>query len=200
MDTSSSPPEYQANFEIPVDLFVSKKHHGLTTAGGGLSFTDASGNFVFRVDDSRSDKSTLPRHKRTLLNASGTPLITIYRNQNGSWQGFRGHNSEEKDLIFRVERTLNTFRRTEFEVFLVGENWEDSKSDFKMKGCPFQRSCTIYKGNSIVAQTSLMYKLGIQKMFVPRCRFRLTIFPGFVDHALVMALIVIFFDGRKFWI
>lgn len=44
-------------------------------------------------------------------------------------------------------------------------------------------------------QTSLMYKLG--KAFVGRCKFRLTIFPGSGDHAVVMALIVIFFDGRR---
>ncbi|RVW56886.1 Protein LURP-one-related 7 [Vitis vinifera] len=147
----------------------------------------------------------------------------------GSWQCFRGDGSGE-DLIFRVERTLNTLTRTEFNIFLGGANCEDS-TDFKMKGCPFQRSCTIYKGNSIVAQervaklweswvsqvhmahhhsvsidsdqfhglvelrTSLMYKLG--KAFVGRCKFRLTIFPGSGDHAVVMALIVIFFDGRR---
>ncbi|KAA8543686.1 hypothetical protein F0562_021568 [Nyssa sinensis] len=196
MDTSASPPHYQANPQIAigiaVDLFISKK-------GGGLMFADASGNLVFRVDP-QSNKSTLPHRRRVLFDSLGTPVITMDRNTKGSWQGFRGTDSEEKDLVFRVERTLNTLSTSEFEGFLVGENWEDSKSDFKMKGCPFQRSCTIWKGNSILAQTSLMYKLGIQKIFVPRCRFRVTIFPGFVDHALIVALIVIFFDGRKLWI
>ncbi|GMP48975.1 hypothetical protein CsSME_00016133 [Camellia sinensis var. sinensis] len=95
---------------------------------------------------------------------------------------------------------MNSLSGTEFEVSIVGENWEESKSDFKMKGSLFYRSCTIYKGNSIVAQTSLMYKLGIQGVFMWRNRFRLTIFPGFVDHALIVALIGIFFDGRKLWI
>ncbi|KAK3024365.1 hypothetical protein RJ639_043269, partial [Escallonia herrerae] len=120
--------------------------------------------------------------------------------RNGPWQGFKGDNSGGKDLIFRVERTLNTFTSTEFEVFLVNEKIEDSKYDFKIKGCPLQRSCTIYRGNSIVAQTSLMYKIGLRKPFVPRSRFRLTIFPEFVDHSLIVAFIVIYFDGRKLWI
>ncbi|KAF5953465.1 hypothetical protein HYC85_006321 [Camellia sinensis] len=197
MDISA--PEFQANSHIPIDLLVSKAHCGLTCGGGGdgLRFTDSSGNLVFKVELLQSDKST---HKRVLLDASANPLIFIYRNNNGSWQAFKGDNREEKDLICRVERTMNSLSGTEFEVSIVGENGEESKSDFKMKGSLFYRSCTIYKGNSIVAQTSLMYKLGIQGVFMWRNRFRLTIFPGFVDHALIVALIGIFFDGRKLWI
>lgn len=49
-------------------------------------------------------------------------------------------------------------------------------------------------------QTSLMYKLGMGKVFVPRNRFRLTIFPGFADRSLVACLIAVYFDGRKLWI
>lgn len=103
-------------------------------------------------------------------------------------------------MIFKVERTVDEFTRTEFEISLCGENDEDSKTVLKMKGSPFKRSCTIYKGDSIVAETSLMHKLGIKKMFVPRSRFRVTIFPGCSDHSLALALLVIFFDGRKLWI
>lgn len=55
-------------------------------------------------------------------------------------------------LIFRAERTLNTFNKTEFEIFLVHEDFEVSKPDFKIKGCAFYRACTIYRDNSIVAQ------------------------------------------------
>ena len=80
--------------------------------------------------------------------------------QDGSWQCFRGDGSGE-DLIFRVERTLNTLTRTEFNIFLGGANCEDS-TDFKMKGCPFQRSCTIYKGNSIVAQVLMLTTLQLR--------------------------------------
>ncbi|KAK3022947.1 hypothetical protein RJ639_046765 [Escallonia herrerae] len=199
MDNTAAP-EYPSNWQIPVDLFVSKKHKGLRLAGN-LRFTDASGNLVFSVDR-RSHQPAAPlfRHSRLLIDASGNSPISIRRNHNGPWQGFKGDNSGGKDLIFRVERTLNTFARTEFEVFLVNEKIEDSKYDFKIKGCPLQRSCTVYRGNSIVAQTSLMYKIGLRKPFVPRSRFRLTIFPEFVDHTLIVAFIVIYFDGRKLWI
>ncbi|KAK4606815.1 hypothetical protein RGQ29_000879 [Quercus rubra] len=169
---------------IPVDLFVSKKHPGLT--GGDLGFADASGNVIFRVN-----RQSSPKNKRLFLNSTGNPLISIYRYRNGSWQGFTGED-DQKQCIFRVQRTVNKLTRTELEVFLVGENGEDSASKLKVKGCPFQKSCTIYRGNDIVAQTSLMYKL--RQLYAKRNKFRLTIFPGFDDHALVAALVVIFLD------
>lgn len=71
--------------------------------------------------------------------------------QKETWQGFKGDVSEE-DLLFKVQRTLNKIRRTEFKVFLAGESLDDSNASLEMKGWPFQRSCTIYKGNTIVAQ------------------------------------------------
>lgn len=36
--------------------------------------------------------------------------------------------------------------------------------------------------------------------YVPRNKFRLTIFPGLVNQALIVALIVIYYDGRKIWL
>jgi len=169
---------YPANVLIPVDLFVSKKHPGLTR--GDLGFADASGNIVFKVDRKSSKSSA---HKRVLLlDYQGNPLISMHRHHNGSWEGFKG-DEHQKDLIFRVQWK----GKAELEVFLG-----DSASELRLKGSTFQKSCTIYKGNEILAQTSLMYKL--RQLFVGRDKFRLTIFPGFADHALVAALIVIFFD------
>ncbi|KAL2488569.1 Protein LURP-one-related 7 [Forsythia ovata] len=197
--TASDQHQFQADFQIPFDYFVSKKHKAIGTSDF-LGFTDSFGNLIYRVQH-QSQKSKDHPHCITLfLDASGDTLFTIHRVNKGSWQGFRGNDSREKDLIFKVDRTLNEFTRTEFEILFVDENNEDSKTEFKMKGCPFKRSCTIYKGDSIVAETSLMLKLGIKKIFVSRSRFRVTIFPGCTDHSLVLALIVIYFDGRKLWI
>ncbi|XP_043703702.1 protein LURP-one-related 7 [Telopea speciosissima] len=175
---------------LPIDLFVQKRHQDLKR--GELTFTDSSGNLVFRVDGNCS-KST-PRPRRLLLDDSGNPIFSIFP-CDGRWQGFKGESEECKDLVFRVQRTYFSLLTTELEVFLLDENWGGSTSDFKIRGCPFQRSSTIYKGNSIIAETSLLYKL--RKVIVGRRRFKLTIFPGFVDHALIAALVVIYFDGRK---
>lgn len=58
--------------------------------------------------------------------------------------------------MFKVQRILNKFTRTELEVFLVAENQCEDQGelscDFKVTGCHFQRSCTIYQADSIVAQ------------------------------------------------
>ncbi|KAK7858620.1 protein lurp-one-related 7 [Quercus suber] len=139
-----------ASSPIPVDLFVSKKHPGLI--GGDLGFANASGNVTFRVN-----RQSSPKNKRLFLGSTGNPLISIYRYRNGSWQGFTGED-DQKQCIFRVQRTVNKLTRTELEVFLVGENGEDSASTLKVKGCPFQKSCTIYRGNDVVAQVQIIDK------------------------------------------
>ncbi|PQQ19148.1 protein LURP-one-related 7 [Prunus yedoensis var. nudiflora] len=152
--TETSVPVPCTNSQIPVDLFVSKKHPGLPR--GELGFVDSSGNTVYKVTRQSLTSSS---NKRVLLDAAGNPLFALCRNDKGCWQGYKG---------------------------------ADSTCDFKVKGFPYQRSCTIYVGNDIVAQTSLMYKL--HQLFPKRGKFRLTIFPGSVHHALLAALIVIFLD------
>lgn len=44
-------------------------------------------------------------------------------------------------------------------------------------------------------QTSLMYKL--RQIYVGRSKFRLTIFPGSIDHSLVVAMVAVFLRGRN---
>ncbi|CAN6467185.1 unnamed protein product [Victoria cruziana] len=61
-----------------------------------------------------------------------------------------------------------------------------------VKGSPFARSCTIYRGNSILAQSSALYQLG--KNVLWRHKFRLTFYCN-IDHAVVVALVAIFFNG-----
>ncbi|XVF46151.1 hypothetical protein PTKIN_Ptkin03bG0003800 [Pterospermum kingtungense] len=191
---SNSAPIHPANLPIPVDLFVSKKHPGLPR--GVIGFADSSGNIVFRVNRQSSKSSSSDDDKMVLLDSAGNPLFSIYRHHDGSWHGFKGNDDGDKDLIFKVQRTLNKFTSTELEVFLVAETQGESTCNFKVKGCHFQRSCTIYKGDSIVAQTSLMHKL--RKIYVRRNKFRLTMFPGSIDPALVVAFVTIFLvNGPK---
>ncbi|KAF9597730.1 hypothetical protein IFM89_021217 [Coptis chinensis] len=209
------------NSEIPVDVFISRKRLGLSTRGD-LLFTDASGNIVFRVDDHYHHQSSKSRKQvvHHLLDAQGNTLINISRNDcidpslaaattaaaSGSiqtlchssstvgWQGCRGDSRECKDLIFKVKKsTLQSFLRKDLEVLLFGEYCGEPCPGLKIRGSTFHRSCTIYQGNSIIAQTSLLYKL--HTVTIRRRRFRLTIFPGLFDHALLVALIVIFFNG-----
>ncbi|XP_048324439.1 pentatricopeptide repeat-containing protein ELI1, chloroplastic isoform X2 [Ziziphus jujuba] len=133
-------PVLPGSIAIPVDLFVSLK--------------DANSGLGYKVY-SRSSSHSLS-HDRTTLDAAGNPLISMSRDDKGCWKGFKGNGEE---LIFRVQRTKNTLTTTELEVFLAGSNLEDNTSDFKVKGCPFMRSCTVYRGNDIVAQTNPENKL-----------------------------------------
>ncbi|KDP45763.1 hypothetical protein JCGZ_17370 [Jatropha curcas] len=182
---ATSAPIYPSPAPIPIDLFVSKKHEGLSR--GEIGFADPLGNLVFRVTKNSSS------HNWVVFDRLGVLLLSIYRQHNGCWHVFKGGNVVEKEMIFRVERTLNKFFKPELEACLVKENSGESTSNFKVKGFPFQRSCVIYGGNTIVAETSLMHNL--HQIFVGRSIFRLTIFPGSIDHALVVALVVIFLYG-----
>ncbi|XP_068644384.1 protein LURP-one-related 7-like isoform X2 [Aristolochia californica] len=174
--------DFPTTSQIPVDLIIWKNPLKLTWAG--LTVKDANGNLVFKVQ--RRSSGCKRRGKRLLVDANNNPVISIHRN------AFRGDSEELKDLIFKVKATLHSRLRSELEVFLVGENGKDIIANFEVKGSPLQRSCTIYKGNSIVAQTSAMYKL--QKVIVERYRFRLTIYPG-IDQNFVVGMIAIFFCG-----
>lgn len=67
----------QANVEIPVDYFVSKKKGKNGSGGiGNLQFLDASSNLVFGVN-----KVSTPYNRRLLIDASGNLLISLHRNQ-----------------------------------------------------------------------------------------------------------------------
>ncbi|GER28110.1 hypothetical protein STAS_03877, partial [Striga asiatica] len=71
-----------------------------------------------------------------------------------SWQAFKG-NCKDKDLIFRVNKTVDKYTRTEFKILIAGEYNNDSKTELHMKGSPFKRACTIYKDDSIVAELNV---------------------------------------------
>ncbi|KAI3936417.1 hypothetical protein MKW98_000691 [Papaver atlanticum] len=137
---------------IPVDIFVSKNRSSLN-----LKFNDACGNLVFRVDDNHHQQTN---QDRVLLDADENPLIFIDRNTRGGWEGF----GSEGKSIFKVEKKfVSKFNG-------VAVTAKDAEDVIKVKGSPFHRSCTIYRGNSIMAQALI------------------------VDQALIVALIVIFFE------
>ncbi|KAJ0261867.1 Protein LURP-one-related 7 [Hirschfeldia incana] len=167
---------------IPIDLFASRKLPGLLSPGD-LGFADSSDNLLFIL---RKSSSSL----RFLLDPSGVPLFSISRLHNGVWEIHKGDVGKRKELVLTVKRTSNRFSKTELDVSFAGE----SEQHLVIKGCPFQKSCTIYSQDSIVAQTSLMYKL--RQIYVGRSKFRLTIFPGSIDRSLVVAMVAVFLRGR----
>ncbi|XP_010510386.1 PREDICTED: protein LURP-one-related 7-like [Camelina sativa] len=180
LETPNYHPDLEDLRRIPVDLFASKKLPGLSS--GDLGFADSSENLVFIL---RKSSSSL----KSLLDSSGIALFSISRLHNGMWELHKGDVQKRKDLVLSMKRTSKRFSKTELEVSFAGE----SSEHLVIKGCPFQKSCTIYNQDSIVAQTSLMYKL--RQIYVGRSKFRLTIFPGTIDHSLVVAMVAMFLQG-----
>ncbi|KAI4340389.1 hypothetical protein MLD38_025230 [Melastoma candidum] len=171
---------------IPVDFFISRKFAGLSR--GELGLANSSGNIVYKVK-AHPELRTI----KLVLDVAGRPVCSILQCQGGFWQVFWLHGDDEKDLICDVKITRSSFTRRELEVVMNPGN--SDLLPLKIKGFPFQKSCTIYGSDSVIAQTSFMYKL--KQIYVRRNKYRLTIFPGFSDHVLLIALVVIFFYGKK---
>ncbi|WOK93681.1 hypothetical protein Cni_G02381 [Canna indica] len=177
---------YPVAGQIPVDFKLRK-----SLTGNGLTVHDSQGRLAFRIGAPplNGSSSSSSRHIKTLFDAAGNPLITVVHH-NDEWQGFKGNSQESKDLIFIVKKILYTPFETELHVFLPSANLCCQILSFRLKGNPFRRACTIIQGNSIVAQTSLMYKL--RKIIYSRHKFRLTVYPG-NDCVLVLAMLMTFF-------
>jgi hypothetical protein len=69
------------------------------------------------------------------------------------WQAFRGISLEHKDVIFSAKVVSASSKRKEVHVLVPPRSsFEDPKPSYMLVGNPFQRACTVIKGNSIVAQ------------------------------------------------
>ncbi|XP_020578776.1 protein LURP-one-related 7 [Phalaenopsis equestris] len=179
---------FPATWEIPTDYTIRKCRVGLK--GCDFKVYDAYGNLLHLIQ-CRSFSSS-PRRVVTLLDADATTLITAVHLDDG-WQGFKGYSWEPNDLLFTVHKLAYSTFKTELEVLVSSDNFRDEKQKFILKGSPFQRSCTIYSGDSIVAQANPLYKL--KKFIYSRNKFRLTLYPG-ADHPLMLAMLVTYFGGN----
>lgn len=68
------------------------------------------------------------------------------------WEIHKGDVGKSKELVLTVKRTSNKFSKTELDVSFAGESSSPQQENLVIKGCPFQKSCTIYSQDSIVAQ------------------------------------------------
>ena len=60
---------------------------------------------------------------------------------------FRGESSDPKDLLFSTKLSSIIQLKTALNVFLAA-NTKEEVCDFKLRGSWFDRSCTVYAGNS----------------------------------------------------
>ncbi|CAA6654663.1 unnamed protein product [Spirodela intermedia] len=159
----------------PVDVIVTKKFLSITD--GDFTVKDVEGNDLFRV----KGVFLSMRDRRVLQDAIGNPLITMQEKVltvHKRWKVFRGDSTDDSDLLFSVKKSSLLQLKTKLDVFLAGK--KEEVCDFSVKGSYFERSCTIYKGDSSVIVAQL----------------RVTIYPN-VDHAFIVALIVILDEINK---
>ncbi|EES18021.1 hypothetical protein BDA96_09G103800 [Sorghum bicolor] len=162
---------------VPVDFKVVKK-------GPEMAMHDAIGRLAFRAAG-RDSWAT------ALHDDAGGVLVTVRSSGQGEWQAFSGNSLEQRHIIFTAKVISASSSRKEVHVFISPRSTvEDSKPSYRLIGSTYRRACTIIKGDSIVAQTNLLYKL--KKTIYSRRKFRVTIYPA-NDNILVMAMIVTFF-------
>ncbi|AES79764.1 putative tubby-like domain-containing protein [Medicago truncatula] len=169
----------------PVELAVVKK---VMTIADNLTVTDVNGNIVFKV---KGSVFTIRDH-RVLVDAAGNPIITLRRKiltMHDRWEAYRGQSTNAKDLIFTLKRSSLMQFKTKLDVFLAGNTKEDV-CDFKVKGSWFERSCSVYAGesNNIVAQ--MHKKHTVTSILIGKDHFMVTVYPN-IDYAFIVALIVI---------
>ncbi|KDP22800.1 hypothetical protein JCGZ_00387 [Jatropha curcas] len=97
-------------------------------------------------------------------------------------------------LIFKVKSKLLSIRDRRYlldaaDVFLAANTREDVP-DFKVKGSWFERSCTIYLGqsNTIIAQMHRKHTLST--IVFDADNFGVTVYPN-IDYAFIVSLVVI---------
>ncbi|KDO37951.1 hypothetical protein CISIN_1g039929mg, partial [Citrus sinensis] len=104
-------------------------------------------------------------------------------------QVFRGESTEPQDLIFSAKMSSMWNVRTKLDVFLANNTKEDV-CDFRVKGSWFERSCTIYAGESSTIIAQMHKKHTVQSILIGKDNFAVTVYPN-IDYAFIVALIVI---------
>ncbi|XP_068644497.1 protein LURP-one-related 10-like [Aristolochia californica] len=177
----------------PVDLTVTEKTLSITD--GDYAVTDINGNIVFKV----KGKLFSLRDKRILLDAAGNPIVTLQQkvmSAHRRWQAFRGDSTDSKNLLFSVKKaSLIQLFKTQLDVFLAS-NTSEHTCDFHVKGSFFERSCTIYLGNSNVIVAQMNKKYTAKNIVLGKDAFGVTVYP-YVDYAFITALIIMLDEINK---
>ncbi|EXB42396.1 hypothetical protein L484_021991 [Morus notabilis] len=172
----------------PVDLIIAKKL--MTLAEGSFTVSDVNGNIMFKVKG-----SVFSLHDRRLLVDAAErncfrviQILTAHRR----WEVYRGDSSNSKDLLFSAKKSSLLQLKTQLDVFLAANTKEDVP-DFKVKGSWFERSCTIYLGNSSTIIAQMHKKHNVQSLVLGKDTFAVTVYPH-VDYSFIVALVVILYE------
>lgn len=174
----------------PIELTVQRKL--LTLTGGDFTVTDSNGNVVFKV----AGKVLSLHDRRVLQDAAGNPLLTMKEKtftMHRRWEAFKGENSDRQSFLFAAKKSSLFQLKTALDVFMAG-NKDEKLCDFHVKGSYFDRSCTVYQGDRIVAEMKRKYT--VANVLLGKDTFSVIVQPG-VDYAFIAALIVILDEINK---
>ncbi|RDX61062.1 Protein LURP-one-related 14, partial [Mucuna pruriens] len=169
------------------EVTVNKKYRGLFL-NQRYEVLDVNGNLLLQVDGSSLDV----RKKRLMRDAAGSPILTMREKINlvtlrHRWMVHRGKSLEEKDLIFGVQRSHPLDMKPRLDVFMA-TNINEFISSFQLVGSHIDKSCKVYKGETMIAEVIDAYpRSNISKWTES---FRVKINAG-VDYAFIVALLVI---------
>ncbi|KAM1442313.1 hypothetical protein FF1_010045 [Malus domestica] len=170
----------------PVDIAIVRKV--LTITDGNFVVTDINDKIIFKVKGVRWSR----HDRRVLLDTAGYPIVTLRKklmSAHERWQVFRGDSKDSRNLIFSAKRSSLLQFNTKLDVFLA-QNTAENAPDFRVKGSWFERSCTIYAGNSSTIIAQMHKKRTVASMLIGKDNFMVTVYPG-IDYAFIVALIVI---------
>ena len=208
-------PQFCAQY--PVDLVIVKKM--MTISDGNFAVTDVNGSVIFKVKGTllslRDHRVLLDAAGKPIvsLQSKVPSIISLFFLRIGTfflqntwrfdvsywliqmlsmhrrWQVFRGESSDPKDLLFSTKLSSIIQLKTGLDVFLAA-NTKEEICDFKLKGSWFDRSCTVYAGNSntIIAQVR-------SKIISRQYYFNLTNFPPFFKGWFEFEIISKFFHS-----
>ncbi|KAL1307944.1 hypothetical protein HN51_049860 [Arachis hypogaea] len=171
----------------PTEMIVKKKYNGLLLKQR-YKVKDVNGKLLLQVDG----PSLSIHKKRVMRDAQGSPILIMQEkvkmvSLRHRWRVHRGKSSDDKDVIFGVRRSHPMDMKPRLDVFMPG-NTDEDVSNFQVVGSHTQKSCTIYKGDTIIAQVSDVFPS--RNFSKWKESYKVKINEG-VDYAFVVALLVI---------
>ncbi|KAH9288361.1 hypothetical protein KI387_032478, partial [Taxus chinensis] len=109
------------------------------------------------------------------------------------WEAFRGDTSDGQNFAFTAKKSSVFQLKMALDVFLVG-NKDEKVCDFHVKGSYFDRSCTVYQGDRILAE--MKRKHTVANVLLGKDTFIVVVQAG-VDYAFIIALIIIIDEINK---
>lgn len=68
------------------------------------------------------------------------------------WTVHKGYSTEKMDVVYSLKASSAFQFRTKLDVYLATNTSEETVSDYRIKASSWDLSCSVYKGDNIVAE------------------------------------------------